>query len=280
MNQSLPDPKFEYIPDFIFSDEAADLFARLEQVDGFHLETGSCSLKPSHATVQWGPRQSYLDCVPKAYRAKSSGDIPEWLMPLKQRLEIKYNCYFDSIQVNKHFNENAIVHSHSDSPPGHICMVSLGAERNFRLALRFGSHRTLANIPLANGSLLTFFPNDQRRHTHEMPRSKTPCGARYALVFRYITEALTREGAIKTAVAFKNLDKQGKLERKQRNIERDTEYNAVQSAFRFGGYAEVEKCLQRRSWAVREPDPFDVLDTKSEAACAAPSGESAHQEET
>jgi alkylated DNA repair dioxygenase AlkB len=243
MTKLIVDPRHEYISDFVLPDESTDLFARLEQVDGLHLETGSCSLKPSHATVQWGPRQSYLDCVPKAYRAKSSGDIPEWLMPLKLRLEKKYDCYFDSIQVNKHFNENAIVHAHSDSPPGHICMVSLGAERNFRLALRFGSHRTLANIPLANGSLLTFFPNDQQRHTHEMPRSKTPCGARYALIFRYITAVLVREGAIKTAVAFKNLDAQGKLERKQRNTERDAEYNAVQAAYRKGGYPAVEDCL-------------------------------------
>jgi len=248
MKKPIPDPKFEYIRDFVLSDEAADLFARLEQVDGFHLETGSCDLKPSHATVQWGPRQSYLDCVPKAYRAKSSGDVPEWLMPLKRRLEIEYNCYFDSIQVNKHFNENAIVDSHSDSPPGHICMVSLGAERNFRMALRGPSYRTLANIPLANGSLLTFFPNDQWRHTHAMPRSKTPCGARYALVFRYITDALVREGAIKTTVAFRLLDKQGKMERKQRNIERNAEYNAVQAAYRNSGYAAVEECLRLKPW--------------------------------
>src|SRR5712691_4070544 len=123
MNKSQPDPKFEYIPDITLPDEAVDLFARLEQARGFHLETGHCTLKPSHATVQWGPRQAYMDCVPNAYRAKSSGDIPEWLMPLKQRLEMKYNCYFDSIQVNKHFNENALVTAHSDSTPGHICMV-------------------------------------------------------------------------------------------------------------------------------------------------------------
>lgn len=241
------DPKIEYIADFVLSD-AADLIARLDRVNGFHLETGSCTLKPSHATVQWGPRQAYLDCVPKAYRAKSSGDMPEWLMPLKRRLETKYDCYFDSVQVNKHFNENAIVHAHSDSPPGHICMVSLGAERNFKLRLRFGSHRTLADIRLANGSLLTFFPKDQWRHTHEMPRSETPCGTRYALVFRYITDALVREGSIKTAAAFKNLDRQGKLERKQRNIERNAEYDAVQAAYRRGGYPAVVECLRRRPW--------------------------------
>jgi alkylated DNA repair dioxygenase AlkB len=243
VNKSQADPKFEYIADFILPDEAADLFAQHEQVDGFHLETGHCTLKPSHATVQWGPRQAYADCVPKAYRTKSSGDIPEWLMPLKQRLEMKYNCYFDSVQVNKHFNENAIVTPHSDSTPGHICMVSLGAERIFRLACLY-SYKPLANISLANGSLLTFFPKDQLRHTHEMPRSKTPCGVRYALIFRYITAALVR----KPTVALKNLDTQGQLERKQHNTERDAEYNAVQAAYRNGGYAAVEEWLKRRPW--------------------------------
>ena|ERR1700686_5285133 len=96
-----------------------------------------------------------------------------------------------------------------------------------------------------------------------MPRSKTPCGARYALVFRYITDALVREDAIKTAVAFRLLDKQGKMERKQRNIERNAEYEAVQAAYTQGGYAAVEQCLRLKPWtsavvtpAVRERGVF------------------------
>jgi hypothetical protein len=239
------DPRFEYIPTFLLHQESADLFNRLEHVDGFHLETGSCKLKPSHATVQWGPRQAYLSCVPMPYRVGSSGDIPDWLMPLKLRLEAKYDCYFDSVQVNKHFNQNAIVHSQTDSPPGHICMVSLGAERDFVLSHIY--HKPLAKVHLHNGSLLTFFPKDQWRMHHAMPRSKVPCCARYGLIFRYITDALVKEGSLDA-----QFSKEQKQERKLRNVERSAEYEAVQAAYRQGGYEAVDECLRLKPWTMQK----------------------------
>ena len=247
MKPSAADPRYEYVPDFLLPDESTRLFNQLERVDGFHLETGSCTLKPSHATVQWGPRQAYLSCVPKPYRVGSLGDIPNWLMPLKLRLEEKYNCYFDSIQVNKHFNQNAIVHAHTDSPPGHICMVSLGAERDFVLSHIY--HKPLAKVHLHNGSLLTFFPKDQWRMHHAMPRSKTPCGPRYALLFRYITDALVQEGSLDLIQNLKQVTdpqeiKAIKVARAKRNFDRNAEYEAVQAAYRSGGYAAVEECLR------------------------------------
>jgi alkylated DNA repair dioxygenase AlkB len=207
----MTEPKFEYIPDFLTAQDADDLFAWLETQRGFQLEIGQCNgAKPSHATVQWGPRQAYLSCVPKPYRIGSSGDIPEYLMGLKRRLEEKYKCYFDSIQVNKHFDHNASVLPHTDSPPGHICMVSVGAEREFKLDLQ-GTYKPFASLRLAHGSLLTFPPHDQWKYRHRMLKSKTPCGARYSLIFRYITEALQKSGSI---------DKQNSAERKQRNRDR------------------------------------------------------------
>lgn len=232
------DPNYEYIPDFLTSGVSKVLFDKLESQPGLIPEIGQCrGAKPSHATIQWGPRQAYLSCVPQEYRVRSSGDIPDWLMPLKLRLEEKYNCYFDSVQVNKHFDQDSQVLSHTDSPPGHICMISLGAEREFKLTLR--NYKPLATIPLANGSLLTFFPNDQWKHTHSMPKSSTPCGPRYSLIFRYITEALQKPGAI---------DKATTAERKERNRLRSAEYEAVQAAYRSGGYAAVAKCLSEKSW--------------------------------
>jgi alkylated DNA repair dioxygenase AlkB len=189
-------PKYEYIPEFLSGEEALELYNNLEKQDGFKLklEIGQCNVKPSHATVQWGPRQSYLSCIPKPYRVTSSGDVPNFLRYLKTRLEGKYNCYFDSIQVNKHFNQDAEVKKHPDSPPGHICMISLGAEREFQLHTR--TYQMFANPILKNGSLLTFLPKEQWRMVHSMPKSKTPCGARYSIIFRYITDALTKEGSI------------------------------------------------------------------------------------
>ena len=236
------DPRYEYIHPYVSAEETAQIIAFLDATPNFIMETGQCDAPPTHATIQWGPRRSYTPCVPRAFRVKSSGDIPEFLLPLKLRLEKHYDCYFNSIQVNKHFNQNAVVLPHSDSPPGHICMVSLGAERNFKLAACY-TWKPLADLRLASGSLLTFFPKDQHRHTHAMPRSKTPCGVRYALVFRYITADLVRESSIGKPRTLEE-----KRERARRKLEMNAEYAAVQAAYRSGGYAAVDECLQQKSW--------------------------------
>jgi len=239
------DPRYEYIHPYLSTAESTEIIARLDATPNFIMETGQCDAPPTHATVQWGPRQSYTPCVPKPFRVKSSGDIPEFLVPLKLRLEKQYNCYFDSIQVNKHFNHNAVVLPHSDSPPGHICMVSVGAERTFRLYRgRLQWKSVLVDLQLGNGSLLTLFPKDQWSMEHSMPRNPTPCGARYALLFRYITEALTRDGTIG-----KPRTSEEKTARRKTIAEKNAEYIAVQAAYRSGGYSAVEDCLQRRPWA-------------------------------
>jgi hypothetical protein len=72
-----------------------------------------------------------------------------------------------------------------------------------------------------------------------MPKNETPCGARYSLIFRYITEALMKPGAI---------DKQTTAERKKRNLDRISEYDVVQAAFHKDGYSGVREALRARAW--------------------------------
>jgi hypothetical protein len=93
-----------------------------------------------------------------------------------------------------------------------------------------------------------------------MPRNKTPCGARYGLIFRYITDALVQQGSI---------DKQTVQARKERNRLRSAEYDAVQTAYRTGGYSAVEKCLSEKSWLTPEkktPSDKTFSETKAEGA--------------
>jgi hypothetical protein len=78
---------------------------------------------------------------------------------------------------------------------------------------------------------------------HAMPRSKTPCGARYSLIFRYITDALVKKGSLDV-----QFSKEQKQERKERNLARSAEYEAVQAAYRQGGYEAVNECLQLKPW--------------------------------
>jgi hypothetical protein len=229
-------PRYEYIPDFLTAEASADLFARLKKLQGYKFETGSCTLRPSHATVQYGPRQAYITCVPLAYRVKSSGEIPDFLLALKRRVEAQYDCYFNSVQINQHFNHNAQVHGHHDSNPGHIVMISVGAVRDFCLTHQRPSYAEFARIPLANGSMLTFFPKDQWKMRHRMPRSETPCDVRFSVIFRYIPEILTQTMP-KNAVTSKD--------KRQIAAERNAEYDAVQLAYRDGGYEAVERVLRQ-----------------------------------
>lgn len=222
-------PRHEYISDYKSPSGADKFSSRLQELHGYKFETGSCTIEPTHSTVQYGPRQAYLTCVPEVYRVQSLGDAPDFLAAEQARLEALYDCTFNTIQVNQHYDHNAVVHRHPDSNPGHICMISVGAVRDFVL-----SHRTYADFaryPLAHGSLLTFFPRDQWRMVHSMPRSETPCGIRFSVIFRYVPFVQTE-----TMVMNIKNSNMGPAEKryaeKAYKAARDAEYEAAQLAGR------------------------------------------------
>jgi hypothetical protein len=80
-----------------------------------------------------------------------------------------------------------------------------------------------------------------------MPRSKTPCGARYGLIFRHITDALVKEGSLDA-----QFSKEEKQKRRERNFARGAEYEAVQAAYRQGGYEAVDECLELKPWTMQK----------------------------
>ena len=104
MNAKQSPPRYDYVADFLSPVESDSLFSDLKSLHGYILETGACNLLPTHSTVMYGPRQAYMDCVPKPYRAVSSGEAPDFLAGLKQRIEEKYLCCFNSVQINQHYD--------------------------------------------------------------------------------------------------------------------------------------------------------------------------------
>lgn len=201
-------PWTDYHADFLAPDRAKAIFEWINAQD-LKPETGRCGEAPTHDSIQWGPRQAYIACVAPGVRIQSSGPIPARLSKLHTEIEERYQSHFNSIQVNRHWNENSNVGAHSDLMHGHIVMLSLGAERRFVLRYK---HDHKAKNPkwkagdiffdrvLPNGSLLTIYKQHQFDLTHEMPKAEGPCGPRVAVIWRYIalpvTKKLARESLI------------------------------------------------------------------------------------
>jgi len=164
-------------------------------------ETGECKKPPTHDTIQWGPRQAYLACVPSEFRVTSSGPIPQELSKLHTEIEQRYQAHFNTIQVNRHWDQNSYVQPHTDNMHGHVVMLSLGAPRRFLLrykhddkakAKRWKVGDIFFDQVLPSGSLLTIYKRHQFDLTHEMPTQLEPCGVRISLIWRYLTESVVK----------------------------------------------------------------------------------------
>jgi len=192
-------PWIDYKPAFLATDRANAIFNWLNE-QSLRPETGECGKPPTHDTIQWGPRQAYISCVPVEYRVMSSGPIPVQLSKLHEEIEELYQAAFNTIQVNRHYDHNSYVQPHSDLMDGHIVMLSLGEERRFILRYKHDDkaktlHRWKAgdiyfdNL-LPSGSLLTIYKQHQFDLTHEMPKASSTCGVRISMIWRYITASV------------------------------------------------------------------------------------------
>jgi alkylated DNA repair dioxygenase AlkB len=212
-------PQYENIPNFL-TDNRKETFRLITELPGFQAETGSCELMPTHQTLHYGPRQSYLDCVPPMFRVVSSGEAPPFLAAIQTRVEEMLDCTFNSCQLNFHAPDS-VVHRHGDSNPGHVCMISLGHEREFVLSYQNPYNMPFTRIPLLDGGLLTLLPQEQFRMCHEMPKLKQPATERrISIIFRYIPQIVT-EKMLKTC--------KSEEEKDAYRIERDNEYQEAQA---------------------------------------------------
>ena len=109
---------------------------------------------------------------------------PQILLDLKEKIQTRYNCRFNSAECHLHLNEHAKVDPHFERPPGHIAMVSVGQPRRFTVEdVQQNMEETFL---LAHGSLLTFFG----RIKHSMPTETHARTLRFSLIFRYVPKSL------------------------------------------------------------------------------------------
>jgi len=194
-------PWYEFVPNFL--DNPDEILAWLHGQSGWRKEDGYCPtlkrpMRDQHSTIQWGPRQAYNSCVPPEFRITSSGQIPDFLKPLTERIELRFRQPFNSIQVNRHYDHTSSVHPHSDNMHGDIVMISLGAPRQFVLRFKKDDKATTLNRwkagdifsgrVLPHGSLLTIYARHQHDLQHEMPVQAEPCGTRVSMIWRYLTK--------------------------------------------------------------------------------------------
>ncbi len=223
-------PWIDFEPAFLDKAEADDISSWLDAGVEWQKENGYCP-KPGqpvvneHDSIQWGPRQAYLACVPAEFRIVSSGPIPQELKALHARIEQRYQCRFNSIQVNRHYNEKSQVRAHSDHMHGDIVMLSLGQERRFILRHKHDDKAKTLNrwkagdiyrsLVLPHGSLLTIYARHQHDITHELPKEDHPCESRISVIWRYLTAAdvegpLHRDALIKGRPEFVEAQKHWK----------------------------------------------------------------------
>ena len=143
--------------------------------------------------VSFGPQ---MKPVPRAGRSDNTNTqkppYPQILLDLRQKIQTRYNCRFNSAECHLHQNELAKVDPHFERPPGLIAMVSVGQPRRF--TVENAQQNTGETFLLAHGSLLAFFGGIK----HFMPTGTHACAPRISLIFRYVPKWLVKNGKDRT----------------------------------------------------------------------------------
>jgi hypothetical protein len=161
----------ELIPDFLTESEAAEVFAAVDaefKAASEFVGIGS-ELKQN---LHYGRKTEELKPKGKVMVIRPWDAAPVVLVGLKDRLQEKYDCTFNAVQVNRHEDETKDGFKHFDGPKGVIAMVSVGADGKFWVAGK--------TVDIPNGSLLKFVGKVQHGH---LPSE----GLRYSIIYRNIT---------------------------------------------------------------------------------------------
>ena len=112
------------------------------------------------------------------------------LLAIKQRVEVPSATVFNGVLLNLYRGERDSMGWHSDDEPELgvnpvIASVSFGATRKFQFKHKTDPAQRYA-VDLPSGSLLIMRGATQHFWKHQIPKTKTPHGARINLTFRVI----------------------------------------------------------------------------------------------
>ena len=177
---------YEYIAAFLLENEADDLYA-------FMLTIPWTDHYPFVKRVSFGPQMKPVLRVSRSGNTNTQKPpYPQILLDIKEKIQTRHNCRFNSVECHLHQNELAKVDPHFERQPGHIAMVSVGQPRRF--TVESVQENTRETLILAPGSLLTFFG----RIKHSMPTERHARTLRISLIFRYVPKWLVKNGHDRT----------------------------------------------------------------------------------
>lgn len=187
----LPDADVTLIRDFLSPDEAATLFARLNEKIPWRQDVIQMFGKTHNVPrlQQWFADEGFV----YTWSGIRMEPLP-WLIELRElreRLLTKTEHHFNNVLANLYRNGNDTVGWHSDDEPElgaqpTIASISLGAQRDFVLRHRMRSDVPNHKISLPSGSLLLMKGDTQRCWQHSVPRRKNVDRPRINLTFRAV----------------------------------------------------------------------------------------------
>jgi alkylated DNA repair dioxygenase AlkB len=184
----LPNARLSYFPDFLSEYEASELFDIIKDQTNWRQDEvvvfGKTYQQPRLTALYSSSNKSYsysgLTMHPEPF--------PEYLWPLKNRLESTSHIAFNTLLMNLYRDGQDSNGWHADNEKELginpvIASISLGEERPFHF-----KHRSLKEerhkLILEHGSLLLMLGEMQHHWLHQIAKTKRNIGPRINLTFR------------------------------------------------------------------------------------------------
>ncbi len=189
----LADAEVLFAPAFFSAEESDRFFAALMDEVAWTQE----SIRMMGKSLPIPRLTAWYGDAGKSYRWSGIEQHPlSWtpaLLVIKGRVEVPAETLFNSVLLNLYRGERDSVAWHSDDEPELgvnpvIASVSLGAARKFQFKRKDDAVQRYA-VDLPSGSLLIMRGTTQHFWKHQLPKTKTPQGARINLTFRVIHSA-------------------------------------------------------------------------------------------
>ncbi len=187
-----PEDLLNFEPDFLMQEEADQLFDFLLKEVPWQQTSKKMydrTILTPRLTAWYGDENATYQMAGKIIA------VNEWLIPLKalkERIEQRFHCTFNSVLLNLYRDNNDSVAWHRDreSELGNrpvIGSVSLGQARYFDFR-KVDDHNKKYSLLLNHGALLLMKGNLQETWEHRIAKSTQKMRARINLTFRLINE--------------------------------------------------------------------------------------------